>query len=85
MFFVIPGSDPYLCQHPGDLKGSNQTLTLYAPGKETVAGDLAPVPPVTVIWAHSILRIVSSIVKHFNGIDKHRIVRRDISLHYEEQ
>jgi hypothetical protein len=49
MFFVIPGSDPYLCQHPGDLKGSNQTLTLYAPGKETVAGDLAPVPPVTVI------------------------------------
>jgi hypothetical protein len=49
MFFVIPGSDPYTRQYPDDLNGFDQPLTLYAPGKETVEGDLAPVPPVTVI------------------------------------
>lgn len=37
-------------------------LTLYAPGRLTVAGLLEPEPPVTLIWAHSIYGKVSGCI-----------------------
>lgn len=58
MLSLTPGSDPYQTELVFSFfaKGLRTKVkpTEYAPGKLTVAGLAVPVPPMTLIWAHSI-------------------------------